>query len=201
MMSKQAPVFQSVFGENWERIPPVIRKRYAITPYSEERVTVEGTMDVHYSWLFRMLLPLMRLFGALVPYQGNGIPVTVHFHSEPNSDAFCFDRIFRFPNRTPYHFRSRMFQEKGDTIIEYMRFGLGIKFRYEYDGNKTVYLRHAGYFWKIAGVMIPVPITLLLGEGYGEEIATSETSFDMRAGTKHLLFGTSFEYRGTFIIA
>lgn len=201
MTSKNEPIFKAVFGDNWDKIPEIIRKRYNLKPYSDDRLTVEGEMDVTYSPFVKLLLPFFRLFGALVPYQGKDIPVTVHFHSEPNSSAFCFDRIFNFPAKEPYHFRSKMFHLYGDNIIEYMRFGLGIKFRYEYDGHNTVYLRHAGYVWKVGKIMIPMPISLFLGEGFGEEIALTDNSFKMRAGTKHFLFGVTFEYRGSFKIS
>lgn len=197
-MNNNEPIFKLVFGEAWEKIPAVIRKRYSIVPYSNDRNTVEGKMDVTYSPVFTLLLPLLRLFGVLVPYQGKDIPVTVHFHGEPESDALCLERIFHFPGKQPYYFRSKIFHDAGQTIIEYMRFGLGIKFRYEYDGQDIVYLRYAGYVWKIGKYKIPVPIGLLLGKGFGEEVALTDHSFRMRAGTKHMLFGTTFEYKGMF---
>lgn len=194
------PIFKNVFGHVWDAIPEVIRRRYDIKPYSDECITVEGTMDVHYVPFIKLMVLLLRLFGTLVPYTGNNIPVTVHFHSEPESAAFRFDRIFHFTGHKPYHFRSKMFHLKENMIVEYMRFGLGIKFRYEYDGKDTVYLRHAGYVWKIGKWLIPLPIDLLLGEGFGEEIAVTPTSFTMRAGIKHRLFGLIYEYKGSFVI-
>jgi hypothetical protein len=196
--NKNEPTFKPIFGKMWDDVPPVIRARYAPRPFSDDCVTAEGTMDVEFGWFIKMFSPLLRMFGALVPHQGKNIPTTVRFHSEPDSSAFCFDRVFSFPEKGQHHFRSKMFHMGEHTVIEYMKLGLGLKLTYKYDGKDTVSLKYAGYVWRICGKLIPIPLKYIFGEGYGEEIAITDDEFKMRAGVKHFLLGTVFKYKGHF---
>ncbi len=43
------PIFQSVLGDDWEALPPVMQAHYAVRPYSNDRVTVRGTLDIRIS--------------------------------------------------------------------------------------------------------------------------------------------------------
>jgi len=38
---KTDPTFKSIFGENWENLPPVMKQRYTNRPYSSEVTTVK----------------------------------------------------------------------------------------------------------------------------------------------------------------
>lgn len=195
--SQEFPIFQSVFGEQWQTLPPVMHQHYANRPCSHDTVIVEGTMDISFGTLAKILNPLLRILGALVPYQGTHIPTTVTFRSEPDSNAFCFDRAFHFPEKPVYHFRSRMIPQGGNLIIEYMRFGIGWRTAYTYEQGK-VFMRHKGYVWKLFGIVIPLPLALLFGKGYAEEEAISDTSFRMRMEVVHPLWGEVYAYQGTF---
>lgn len=200
LYDKNQPTFKAVFGDMWEKVPPVIRTRYANRPYSNDKITVKGEMDITYSPIIRVLLPALKLFGALMPYDGKNIPATIHFHSEPDSNAFCFDRIMHYPYGQDGRFQSKMYPYKNNQVLEYIRFGIGLKLKYEYDGKDTVYLTHQGYFWKIFGILIPMPFSLIFGKAFGEEIAIDDNSFKMKAGARHFLFGTTFQYKGKFKI-
>lgn len=196
-MNSIQPIFKSIFGHQWMDLPQVMHKHYANRPYSDDVVTVEGKMDVEFGWLVKLFSPILRLVGALVPYQGKDIPVTVHFRSEPDSTAYCLDRTFNFPDKKPYVFFSKLIQIKDDVIVEVMKYGIGWKHRFYYDGNKVL-LEHKGYVWKVGGNIIPVPIGLLLGRGYAEEEALNENTFRMKMNITHPLFGKMYEYRGVF---
>ena len=50
-----SPIFQPVFGESWERMPPVLQRHYANQPYTEDVVTLEGVMDITLSPLTRLV--------------------------------------------------------------------------------------------------------------------------------------------------
>lgn len=189
------PIFQPVFGEMWEQLPLVLRKHYANRPFSRDVVTVEGMMTVEIAPAMRLLMPLLRMGGALVPYAGNDIPVTVHFRSEPDSTAFCFDREFRFPGRKPYHFRSRMLPQGGNEMVDFMRFGVGWRGGYAYEDGK-VKMRHKGYLWKLFGLKIPLPLTWLLGRGEAEEVALDDDTFRMEMTMTHPLLGRMYYYGG-----
>ena len=72
-------------------------------------------------------MPLFRLFGTLVPYMGNDIPVTVAYKSCPDSDHFLLDRAFHFPDKKPFHFRSCMMPITQNFVVEMMRFNVGLE--------------------------------------------------------------------------
>jgi len=196
-MSENQPIFRSIFGDAWDSLPTVMHKHYANHPYSNDVVKVQGEMDVEFGWLVKLLSPFLRIAGALVPYQGRDIPVVVNFRSEPDSIAYCLDRTFNFPDKKPYIFYSRMVQIKNGVIVEFMKYGIGWKHRYSFNGEKVI-LEHLGYVWKIGSITIPVPVGLFLGRGHAEEEAINDDSFRMEMIITHPLFGKMYVYRGVF---
>ena len=198
-MNNHPPIFQPIFGESWNDLPPVMRKHYANRPFSHDVVTVEGMMSIRIAPAMRLLFPLLRLAGALVPYEGEDVPVTVHFRSEPDSDAFCFERVFYFPNRKPYVFRSRMRPQGGDEMVDFMRFGIGWRGGYAWEGGK-VKMHHKGYAWRMLGVVMHLPFDWLLGRGEAEEEAIDEDTFRMEMTMTHPWFGEVYRYGGEFTV-
>lgn len=192
-----SPIFQSIFGDAWQTMPPVMHQHYANRPYTRDAVTVEGFMEVRVSRIMRFFAPLMKWTGLLVPYQGQQVPTTVTFRSEPDSKAFCFDREFRFPGKAPFHFRSRMVPVGGNEVIEYMSLGIGWCAAYRFADNKVT-LTHRGYVWRIMGCNIPVPLHWFFGKGYAEEEATGKTSFRMKMDIRHPWLGEVYAYAGSF---
>lgn len=192
------PTFQAVFGTQWDALPPALKAHYAIRPFSNDRVTVEGTLDVEMHPVLRAFSGLIRWSGMLTPYEGKAVPVTVHFHSEPDSNAFVFERIFRFPGKETVTFRSRMISKAPHRVTEYMKTGIGWKATYYYEGDKVI-LRHAGYVWRLFGLDIPLPIEILAGQGGAYEQATGEDSFLMRMELSSPFFDKPlYAYGGTF---
>lgn len=196
---KSAPIFQPVFGADWDKLPPVMKRHYANRPYSNDKATVEGVMKVESSPLGRLLTPFFRLAGTLVPYEGENIPATVHFVSAAGSEAFQFDRTLRFPGREPYRFHSRMKPAGGGDMVEFMRFGLGWRAHFAWTGEKVT-LTHRGYVLKLFGVLLPVPLGLVMGKGYAEETPTGDDTFSMMMEITHPLWGKVFGYSGVFRI-
>lgn len=198
MNDKQQPIFKPVFGGDWEKLPIVMHKHYANRPYSYDVVTVSGKMNIDYSGLFNLLIPLFKLFKILVPYKGKDIPVTVNFRSNPNSSAFHFDRTFHIPGKKPYYFRSYMLPIKDNVVFEFMFLGIGWRIKYNYDGNKVT-LKHDGYVWKLFGFHIPLPFNFILGKIHTEKEALSEDSFRLDMQITHPVFG-KYIYEGKFKI-
>lgn len=188
------PIFKQILRENWDALPKVMRDHYAVRPYSNDKVTVRGTLDVAVSPLAALLA---RTTGMLIAQSGKDVPVTVTFRSGPTSAAFRFDREFSFPGQKPVHFRSRMERVSDNILIEFMRFGIGWKFAFDWRDGKIT-LDHRGYIWRIFGITLPIPGELLLGKGAAEETPLTEQSFAMWTHTKHRLFGKMFGYAGTF---
>ncbi len=194
---KDEPIFKRIFGEAWDALPPVIKKHYANRPYTDDVSVVEGTLDVMCKPPLTWLSPLMKLMGQIPTHNENNVPVTVRFQSDRNSQAFYFNRTFNFRNTKPYVFRSRMMQIKDNEVIEVMRFGLGWKMLYLWDGDKVI-LQHKGYAMHVFGHFIPVPLTLLMGKGYAEEIPVDDETFDMMTHITHPWWGKIYEYKGRF---
>lgn len=194
---EKAPIFKPIFGEAWQAMPAVLHQHYANRPYTLDVVQVEGIMKVRASRWMQLFAPLLKWAGLLVPYQGDAVPTTVWFRSEPDSRAFCFDREFRFPGKEPCHFRSRMMPVGGDEVIEYMSLGIGWRAAYHFADNKVT-LTHRGYIWRVLGYDIPMPLHWLFGKGYAEEEATGETTFRMKMNIQHPLLGEVYSYAGSF---
>lgn len=198
-MSANEPTFKAIFGKDWDALPLVMKKHYANRPFTSDKTHVEGQLNVICKPPLIWLAPLLRLLGQVPPFNENNVPVSVHFQSDENSKAFHFNRIFRFKNHPPYSFRSRMEQVKGNEVIEVMRFGIGWRMKYDWDGEKVI-LSHRGYSWSIFGKLIPVPLTFLLGEGYAEEVAIDNDNFEMITHITHPLWGKIYQYNGRFKI-
>lgn len=197
---KQGPIFKSILGESWDRLPPVLKKHYANRPYTNDMTVVKGTLDVMCKAPLTWIARLLRVMGQIPACNEKNVPTSVHFQSDRDSKAFHFNRTFSFRDAKPYVFRSRMLQIKGNEVIEIMRFGLGWKLRYSWDGEKVV-LSHRGYALCLFGHYISLPLTMLMGEGYAEEWAVNDNTFDMITHITHPLWGKVYEYKGRFEVA
>lgn len=198
-MRNSEPTFKAVFGASWDALPPVMKQHYANRPYSNDEVTVEGTLDVMCKGPMKLFAPIMNAMGQVPARNEKDVPVTVRFQSDKNSTAFHFKRTFHFKDGKPYVFHSRMEQIKDNNMIEVMRFGFGWKMFYLWEDGK-VKLKHDGYALKLFGHYIPVPFTLLLGKGYAEEVAIDNNTFDMITHITHPLWGKVYEYKGRFTV-
>lgn len=191
------PIFKPVFGTDWEHLSPVLKKHYAIRPYSSDTTIVDGVMNVECYWPLKMAQPFYRLMGSVPLATEYGVRCTVHFKSDPNSRSFGFIRHFWFVQRRYYRFHSRMIALGGDRVIEVMRFGFCWCIRYRWQENKVM-LSHDGYAVRWFGHVIPLPVTWLLGRGDAEETALDEDRFAMQVLITHPLFGKLYSYTGTF---
>jgi hypothetical protein len=194
-MNNTQPIFQSIFGQQWETFPPVMKMRYANRPFSKDIVLVEGKLNIWFSKMMAFLLPVLRCLKVLVPYQGNDIHVTVKLRSSADLPGLYFDRIFDFPDKQPYQFCSYMQPINNNKVVEFIRFGMGWCMKCSYDGKKIL-LQHHGYVWKIYGKIIPIPLSFIMGKIYSEEEALSDDTYRLLVKITHPLFGKIFEYSG-----
>ncbi|HUT42222.1 MAG TPA: DUF4166 domain-containing protein [Gammaproteobacteria bacterium] len=194
------PIFQAIFGADWNKLPAVIPRHYANRPYSTDRVCVAGTLDVMCHGPVRWFRPLFLLLGMIPPFNEADVPVTVVFESSRTSRDFHFNRTFHFAGRKHYRFRSRMRQLAGDEVVELMRFGIGWKMRYLWKDDKVI-LQHQGYVLNLFGHYIPLPLTALFGAGHAEETAVDDDTFDMWVEIRHPWWGRIYGYSGRFRIS
>lgn len=196
---KAEPVFRPIFGAAWDDLPPVIKKHYANRPYTGDETLAEGKLDISCAGHIRLLAPVLRLLGSAPPFNEKAVPVSVRFESSPDTMEFCFNRVFHFRGKPPYRFRSRMVQVAGGEVVEIMRFGLCWRMDYLWDGKRVI-LRHKGYALRIFGLLMPLPLTFVLGRCDAEEWAVDDDTFGMRAAITHFRLGKVYEYTGLFRI-
>lgn len=190
------PVFKEVFGDDWLNLPPVMKAHYAARSFSDDRITVNGHLNTYVNPILGFFA---RVGGFLIPYSDKNVPVRVTFKSARDNNTLAFDRVFNFEGRKAVHFKSRMLPLTNGEVVEIMRFGVGWRFRCEWRDSKVI-LSHKGYIWRLFGVNIPMPFSLVLGKGYAEEIPLSDTDFSMWTHIMHPLFGKLFCYEGSFTI-
>lgn len=194
------PVFQTVLGDEWHDLGDIVRRHYVLRPFSDDYICVTGTMqEVYHSSIAKLLIPFGRVFGALVPYRGADIPIDVHYNASRDNGAIYWDRVFQFPGRRPFHFKSHLEQTGDKRVIEFVRFGVGMRLRVTAEEGALVF-RDEGYIWRVFGIDIPIPVGLLFGKAYVEERPIDSESFSMKMTLRHRLFGELFRYRGRFTI-
>lgn len=197
---KIEPTFKSIFGESWDNLPPVMKKHYANRPYSTEVTTVEGVLDIFCKPPLLWLSPAMRLLGQIPTFNEKNVPVTVRFKSDLDSKSFHFKRSFNFLGRKPYVFHSRILQVKNSEVVEIMKFRLGWKMQYSWDGEKVI-LTHKGYIFQLFGHLIPLPLTILMGAGNATEYPVDDDTFDMEVSITHPWWGEIYGYKGRFKVS
>lgn len=195
-MTSNDPIFMPIFQENWDNLPPVMRKHYANRPYSDDVSIVEGTLDVMCKWYLK---PALWFLGTVPPYNQKNVPVFVHFTSQKNNAGFGFERVFHFEGREPVRFHSRMFHRQGREIVELMRFGICWHSNYGWDGH-NVTLDHKGYSLRLGKWNIPLPITWFIGRGDAYETPIDDITFSMCVTLKHPIFGVIYGYKGQFTV-
>ena len=194
-------VMQRALGEQRDKLGDSVKRHYDLTPGSDGQVTVVGTMDevTHSLWAKPFIL-IGQLFGALVPYRGQNVPVVAkNWTKQNNAKALFWHRTFSFQGKQPYIFESRMEHYKDDEIVEYVRFNLGVRMRLSEKDGSLVY-KNVDYIWKLGKLTIHIPNWLTLGNADIIETPVSDTQFKMDFTMKHPLFGLMFRYRGSFTI-
>jgi len=198
---KQQPVIKKALGDNWNDLAEIIKRHYDITPGTSSNMIVRGVMDeLYHSVIAKLFILPGRIFGALVPYKGKKIPTEVHnWTTGDNNVAMFWHRTLQFPNKSPVIFKSRMEHIKDDEIIEYVRYGMGIRMRISVKDRALVF-RSIGYIWKLGGIKIPIPAWAILGNAEITEKSVSDDQFFIDFHITHPLFGRTFAYSGLYSI-
>ncbi len=202
MTNRNQAVIKRALGESWEKLDDIVKRHYEMTPGESSGIVVRGVMDeVYHSALAKLFLIPGRFFGALVPYRGRNIPTEVHnWTTDKNSRAMFWHRTLHFPNRPPLIFASRMEHVRNNEIIEYVRYGLGIRMQMSVDAGALVF-KSKSYVWRIGGISIPIPTWVILGDAEIIEKAAANDRFYIHFEMNHPLLGKTFSYSGYFYIA
>ena len=186
-------MFRTILAKQWDLLSPAIQQHYGIK--EGETIKMQGELAVKHGKWIKMLMPLVRLTGALVPVEGDNFLVTVE--NQRIGDTFYWRRQFKKDGKI-YRFNSKM-KSNGNEIIEWVRFGVGIRMGLQEKNGALIY-QDKGYVFKLGKWLLPIPIGLLMGKSYIEEF-TSQNSphdFQMTFEIHHPWFGFGFSYKGYF---
>jgi len=199
-MNKPDPVLKQALGSDWSSLARIIQTHYGLTPFTNGQIHLKGMMDrVSYSSIAAFMMPFAVFAGALVPYRGRNVPVDAINQSVPGRPEYFWTRTFYFPGKKPFTFQSAMICTGEGELTEYVRFGLGIRFAVTVM-NRGLVERELGYVWKIGRWSVPLPIHLILGRSYVEEMPISDSEYEMKWRVMHPLFGETFAYSGRFSV-
>ncbi len=190
-------LFADVLGDDWQTLSPVMKKRFCNRPYSNDIVVLNGSMTIKSSRWMRFIKPILKLTGALIQQDGEDIPVVVKFRSDRNTSRYWFDREFGF--KQPVRFKSYLLHIKNNVMVEFMRFNVGWRVKFSASDERVV-ISHHGYVFRFLTILIPVPISLLLGKCNAFEYPISDDMFGMEMSLTHFLFGEIYQYKGVFKI-
>jgi len=184
-------MFRKILSDEWELLDPVLQQHYGIA--DGETIRMQGELAVKHGKYIKLLMPLIRLTGALVPVEGDKFVVTVE--NKRIGDTLFWHREFQKDNKV-YRFDSKM-QQYGDHIVEFVGLGVGIRMGLKVIDGGLVY-EDKGYVIKIGSRLMPVPLNLLMGKSVIEEYRSGDKpgEFNMRFVVNHPWFGFSFSYMG-----
>ena len=197
LVPKNVPIFEDVFGSDWEKLPPVMKAHYANRPYSTDAFRAEGMMEVWAAPMLRLFAPITDLLRWIPVTNAKNIPVTVDFESDGQSNYLHFIRTFHFKKGKPYIFHSRMMPQGENHIAERMKLSACWRVAFSWNNGK-VRLKHKGYGICLFGKVLPLPLSWLFGSVNAEEWPTGNSNFAMCVEIRHWLFGKIYEYKGSF---
>ncbi len=197
--TSQQPIVKAALGEDWDLLPEVLRKNFQLTPGEDCKVTLIGTMyEVRHTVLAKLFVYAGQVCGALVPWQGDNVPIRIEISTRADDPRFMYwRRIHRFPGRPEFVFSSRMEYLEGNELIERVRFGIGMRMKVSLD-NGNLKFTAACYQWDVLGMSIRIPNWLLLGCGTILEREVSQDQFEMFFEIRHPWMGKTFSYCGIF---
>lgn len=190
---------ERIFPGQTSSIPSVLCRRYMNRSFSNDSLRLEGSLTITLSTLFKVVSPLFRLVGALVPYSGEHVKTTVEIVSDINSPIITMKRTLDYPSRQPVSFISKVEYLQKQVVIERMHVGLCARLNYRYEDG-LIRMEYGGYVLKLGRLCLRLPLGLILGCFYGEERAIHDQHFEMDLVLKHALFGQLFRYAGMFKI-
>jgi len=193
------PVIKQALGDQWDQLSTIIQQHYDISPGIPGSVVMAGVMEeVYHSRIAKGYIFIGRIFGALIPYKGVNIPVEVKNWTNENDPAMFWFRTFQFPNKAVI-FSSHMVYECDNQIIEFVRFGMGVRMKMSVRQGALVF-KGVSYCLKFGSIKFTLPNWMLLGDAEISETAIDSNYFRVDFRIIHPLFGRTFAYSGNFKI-
>lgn len=189
------PLLQKTLGADWHQLPPVIQRHYAIGPGSGS--CVQGAMEIGYPTGLLPLIHLIHLCGGLVARRGKTVETWVQKTVLVQTADLCWRRTLKYPGNQKDSFQSRMIYLQDHELIEYVRFGFGLRLKVSVDNGDLIY-RSNGHIWQCGGFRLTFPDWLLLGAATIVERRDTDRQFSLDFSIRHPLFGLTYYYRGIF---
>lgn len=196
----EGELFRKILGAEWLTLHPDIQARFAKNPEPGKPLLYAGQLsELRCSWFGKLLglltLPLIK--GALIPYNDSNFPVDIQVYCLKDCPFIFKQRFYRLHRRKPIQFTSYMRESKRGEVLEYVGLGLGMKLKlHVQEGN--LYFTSDGYFWDIAGWLMPIPSLLTPGKTFLCHCNDNPGQFNIRIEIRHALFGTTFTQVGVF---
>lgn len=186
-------MFKTLLAKQWGLLSPALQQHYGIQ--DGEEITLQGELAVKHGRFMKLLMPLIRLTGALVPVEGDKFSVTVE--NKRIGNTFYWHRRFKKDNKV-YEFKSKM-QQYGNDIIEFVGLGIGLRIGLKVKDRGLAY-EDKGYVFELGSMLIPIPLRLLVGKSFIEEFTSKDSLHDLEMCfmVNHPWFGFGFSYMGYF---
>ena len=198
MHLSEGQLFKSQVGERWQNLSPHIQKRFYANPSPDKPICYKGEMTrIECSLIGKLFANLIRFSGALLPYTGTHIPVDILVFSKPRLPDIFKQRVYYFPGKKPFIFKSNMRLDQHGNVLEFVGFGLGMKILVtEQEGN--LHFRDNGYFWKLGPFIIPLPGVFTPGKTYLVHSDMGEKAFKITIDIVDPVFGQMYYQEGIF---
>jgi hypothetical protein len=195
----QEPIVRRALGADWEQVPELLRRNFALSPGTDSEVRLRGLMhEISYSRIGGLFVWPGRLFGALVPYQGRDVGIRIDIRTHATDSRFMYwQRVHFFPEHPEFIFASRMEYGGGNEFVERVRTGLGMRMKASI-ANGVLKFEAVCYEWNLFGFTLRLPNWLLMGTGVIRERQTAPDQFEMRFEINHPWWGRTFTYNGVF---
>lgn len=198
---ERKPVFQPVFGESWQTLPPVFHKHYANRAHSRDTVVLKGTMRFEASPLARFLSPFMHFNGMVPMFSAQDVPATVQICSRKDDGAVQFAREFAVTGRRkPVKFETEMQPVADGEVVDWTKGDIGWHAAFTYNEN-AVEMAHRGYRLRLFGKSFRLPLEGLIGTCTAWEKAENDNRFSMRMEIRRRNGKLFYAYSGEFDIA
>lgn len=180
------PLLQKALGENWNKLPPVLRRHYTVP--RDSKTCLKGKMEIGYPDFLLPLISLIHLCGGLVSRRGEDIETQVEKSITTDNSELLWRRTLKYPDNKKDYFYSRMVYLKNNELIEIVKFGFGLRLKVSVENGNLVY-RSNGHIWQCGSLRLTFPDWLVLGTATIIEIPVSEQQFRLEFSIKHPVLG------------
>ena len=192
---KTIPLLQKTLGADWDKLPPVIQRHYRTS--INKSTCIKGHMEIGYPNYLLPLVSLIHLLGGLVLKRGKQIETLVKKTVTVKNDTLFWSRDLKYPDNNKDYFLSKMIYLHDHELIEYVRFGFGLRLKVSVENDKLIY-RSNGHIWQYGKLILTFPDWLVLGNATIIEVPITNQQFRLYFTIRHPLFGLTYWYHGEF---